>query len=144
MHSFAQRMPFTEPPDSVADWEYLYERSAGCVGVLKDWLVRGSAHALKRGTTRLTRSDLEPYALSVSQCERMLSEAIEGELRLRETADERSRLRTRLGLANCTPGEERLSGDSSSERRRRARPGERRPVRDRIGRRSTLLNGKHH
>lgn len=143
MHSFAQRMPFTEPPDSVADWEYLYERSAGCVGVLKDWLVRGSAHALKRGTTRLTRSDLEPYALSVSQCERMLSEAIEGELRLRETSDERCRLRTRLGLANCTPGEGRLPADSSSKPHGRGRLGERRPVRDSVGR-CTLLGGKHH
>jgi hypothetical protein len=143
VHSFAQRMPFTEPPDLVADWEYLYERSAGCVGVLKDWLVRGSAHALNRGTTRLTRSDLEPYALSVSQCERMLSEAIEGELRLRETADERCRLRTRLGLANCTPGEERLPADSSSKPHGRGRPGGRRPVRDSVGR-STLLDGKLH
>jgi len=142
VHSFAQRMPFSQPPDLAVEWEYLYERSVGCVGVLKDWLVRGLVHALKRGKKTLNRSDLEPYALSVSQCERMLSEAIEGELRLRETADEQCRLRARLGLATCTPGEEGLAGDSGSRRRRRAQPGQRRPMRDQVGR-STLLDGNH-
>src|SRR5439155_26666308 len=72
VHSFAQRMPFPEPPDLAAEWEYLYERSIGCVGVLKDWLVRGLAHALQRGKTSVSSSDLEPYALSLSQCEMML------------------------------------------------------------------------
>ena len=37
MRSFQQQMPFAEPPDLVRDWEYLYERSIGCVGVLKEW-----------------------------------------------------------------------------------------------------------
>jgi energy-coupling factor transporter ATP-binding protein EcfA2 len=142
VHSFAQRMPFSQPPDLAVEWEFLYERSVGCVGVLKDWLVRGLVHALKREKTSLNRSDLEPYALSVSQCERMLSEAMEGELRLRETADEQCRLRTRLGLATCTPGEEGLSADSGSRRHRGARPGQRRPMRDKVGR-STLLDGNH-
>jgi hypothetical protein len=134
VHTFAQRLPFPEPPDLAGEWEFLYERSIGCVGVLKDWLVRGLAQALKRGKTTLTRSDLESHALSVSQCERMLSEAIEGELRLRETAAERDRLRARLGLTvsndydDCAPKYDRL------ERRGRLRPGQRRPMRDRVGR----------
>jgi len=66
VHSFAQRLPFAEPPDLAGDWEYLYERSTGCVGVLKDWLVRALAQALKRGKTSLTHRDLEPHALSVA------------------------------------------------------------------------------
>ena len=85
MHSFVQRLPFPDPPDLAVDWEYLYERSVGCVGILKDWLVRAVAQALSRGTKTLSRRDLESCAPSVSQCERMLSEAIEGELRLRKT-----------------------------------------------------------
>ena len=85
---------------------------------------------------------LELHAPSVSQCERMLSEAIEGELQLRETAEERGRLRTRLGLTVsnardcCAPKDDRLV------RRGRARPGERRPMRDSVGR-STLLHGNN-
>ena len=140
VHTFAQRLPFPEPPDLAAEWEYLYERSIGCVGVLKDWLVRGLAHALQRGKTSVSSSDLEPYALSLSQCERMLSEVIEGELRLRETADDRCRLRTRLGLTSSSLGGGSPSGDNHMKRSDRVRPGQRRPVRDRVGR-SSLLHG---
>ncbi|MGO9274114.1 MAG: hypothetical protein ACLQOO_28410 [Terriglobia bacterium] len=142
VHSFAQRLPFAEPPDLAGDWEYLYERSIGCVGVLKDWLVRTLAPALKRGKTSLTRKDLELHAPSVSQCERMLSEAIEGELRLRETAEERGRLRTRLGLTVSNASDSCARKDDRSGRRGRARPGERRPVRDSVGR-SALLPGNN-
>jgi len=142
VHSFTQRLPFDESPDLAGDWEYLYERSIGCVGVLKDWLVRTLAPALKRGKTSLTRKDLELHAPSVSQCERMLSEAIEGELRLRETAEERGRLRTRLGLTVSNASNCCAPKDDNSGRRGRVRPGERRPMRDRVGR-STLLHGNN-
>ncbi len=138
VHSFAQRLPFAEPPDLAGDWEYLYERSIGCVGVLKDWLVRGLAQVLHRRKTSLTRKDLEPHALSVSQCERMLSEAIEGELRLQESAEERGRLRVGLGLTVSHAADSCGSKYDRLERRERARPGQRRPRRDRVGR-STLL-----
>lgn len=142
VHSFAQRLPFPDPPDLAADWEYLYERSVGCVGILKDWLVRALAQALSRGTKTLTRHELESCALSVSQCERMLSEAIEGELRLRETADERRRLRARLSLTSDTPGQVRLSGGAGLNPRRQVRPGQRRPVRDEVGK-SSPYDDKH-
>ena len=142
VHSFSQRLPFDESPDLAGEWEYLYERSIGCVGVLKDWLVRTLAPALKRGKTTLTRKDLELHAPSVSQCERMLSEAIEGELRLRETAEERGRLRTRLGLTVSNTSDCCAPKDDKSGRRGRVRPGERRPVRDSVGR-STLLHGNN-
>ena len=133
VHSFAQRLPFAEPPDLAEDWEYLYERSIGCVGILKDWLVRALTQALKMGRTSLMRKDLEGHALSVSQCEKMLSEAVEGELRLQESEEGRSRLRTRLGLVDSDTGRDRLSGRKSLTRRGRVRPGQRRPKRDGVG-----------
>ena len=39
LRSFQQQLPL-ETPDLVAEWEYLYEGSLGCVGILKDWLSR--------------------------------------------------------------------------------------------------------
>lgn len=134
VHSFAQRLPFAEPPALAEDWEYLYERSIGCVGILKDWLVRALAQALKMGRASLMRKDLEGHALSVSQCEKMLSEAVEGELRLQESEEGRSRLRTRLGLGDSGTGRDRVSGRKSLTLRGRVRPGQRRPKRDGVGR----------
>jgi hypothetical protein len=133
VHSFAQRLPFAEPPDLAKDWEYLFERTIGRVGVLKDWLVRALAHVLKLGRASLTRKDLENHALTVSQCKKMLSEAAEGELRLRESEEGRSRLRTRLGLVHSDTGCDYGPARISMKRRRNMRPGQRRPKRDTIG-----------
>jgi hypothetical protein len=91
-------MPLPEPPELVANWEFLYERSIGCVGVLKEWLVRTFAAALRRGAAKLTLRDLAAQALTISQCEKMLAEVTEGEARLTESDEARSRFRLALGL----------------------------------------------
>ncbi len=36
--TFQKQLPFAEA-DLLAMWEFLYERSVGCVGILKEWLV---------------------------------------------------------------------------------------------------------
>jgi hypothetical protein len=140
VRSFALQLPLVEPPDLLREVDYLYERSIGCVGILKDWLIRALVSVARRNAASLTRRDLQAHALSVAQCETMLTEAVEGERRLRESLTERSRLRTRLGL----PPQEHPRDDAQSHgavlplkspRARRAQriPGHRRPVRDAIG-----------
>jgi DNA polymerase III delta prime subunit len=63
-------------------WCFFYERSIGCVGVLKDWLIRSVAAAIRDGCDTLTLERLMEHALSLSQCERMALDAIEGEQKL--------------------------------------------------------------
>jgi energy-coupling factor transporter ATP-binding protein EcfA2 len=138
LRSFEHQLPLPEPPDLLDDWEYFYERSIGCVGVLKDWLVRALVSLSRRNAGGLTRKDLQAHALSVAQCDKMLSEAVEGETTLQESPEERSRLRTRLGLR---PKEDRREGSDVgapveivTPPRNQRRPGQRRPVRDPVGR----------
>src|SRR5271157_855157 len=88
--SFERQMPLPEAPELAANWEFLYERSIGCVGVLKEWLVRALALALSRDAAKLTLRDLAAQALTVSQCEKMLAEVTEGEARLTESDGTRS------------------------------------------------------
>lgn len=141
LRSFERQLPVSEPPDLVKDWEYLYERSLGCVGVLKDWLVRALTGTFRRNTTVLTYGDLQRHALSVAQCDKMLSEASEGEGRLLESTEQRNRLRTRLGLNfQESKGEDSSIGEAlpatveaMSPRKRQRKPGERQPRRDAIG-----------
>jgi hypothetical protein len=145
--TFEQQLPLREPPDLVKEWEYLYERSVGCVGILKDWLMRTLVSVSRRNTHFLVRKDLESHAPSVAQCDKMLSEALEGESRLMESTEERSRLRTRLGL-NPSESIGAVSSTASlvqstrtAEPRANARkPGQRRPTRDPIGTRSAYAN----
>ncbi len=63
-------------------WVYFYERSIGCVGVLKDWLIRALAAALYDKSKALTLEYLQDHALSLAQCERMAIDATEGEQQL--------------------------------------------------------------
>ncbi len=139
LRSFEQQLPLPEPLDLLNEWEYLYERSIGCVGILKDWLMRALVSASRRNADSLTRKDLQAHALSVTQCDKMLSEAVEGETRLLESTEERSRLRTRLGLSPTENSREDSNTASTvplevvAPRRNQRRPGQRRPVRDAVG-----------
>ena len=129
--SFEQQLPLARPPDLLNDWQYLYERTIGCVGVLKDWLTRALVSASKRNAESLSRKDLESHALSVAQCDKMLSEAIEGESTLLESTAERDRLRARLGLGR--PENADQAEGVIAPRQNQRRPGQRTPVRDAIG-----------
>jgi DNA polymerase III delta prime subunit len=73
-------------------WFYFYERSIGCVGVLKDWFVRAVAAALQDGCDTLSWKRLEEHALSIAQCERMAIEALEGERKLGHSQSRREHL----------------------------------------------------
>jgi hypothetical protein len=139
LSSFEQHLPLDEAPDLLKDWDYLYERSLGCVGVLKEWLNRALAATARHGGQSLRRKILEECALSISQCDRMLAEILEGERQLADRCERITSLRARLGLEPSTNGKTRATGTSpgvasdTSCRKPRLRPGKRRPVRDRIG-----------
>jgi hypothetical protein len=138
--SFQHHLPLHEEPDLVGDWDYFYERSVGCIGVLKDWLIKALAKALKDGGKVLTSRHLGRSALSVSQCEKMLADAIEREAMLDETKEARARLRRLMGLeAKFTKASGNGDGPSDESDRKltttkkQRRPGERNPKRDPIG-----------
>jgi len=136
VRSFEAQLPVGKSIDLARNWEYLYERSIGCVGVLKEWLARAFSRAVRRGQERLERVDLETCALSVSQCDKMLTECIEGEMRMSESGESRCRLRTRLRLKSQTersvpPQVVREAG--ASRKRGNRRPGQRLPKRDVVG-----------
>lgn len=139
VRSLAAQLPLPEPPDLAKEWEYLYERSLGCVGILKDWLVRTLASVLRKGANKLGQQDLAACALSVSQCEKMLSECIEGENRMSDSDDSHLRLRSRLGLS--LPGSVApkvtstgtVASARSSNNHKNRWPGRRRARRDLVG-----------
>jgi hypothetical protein len=138
LRSFEQHLPLPEAPELLKDWDYLYERSLGCVGVLKEWLNRALAATARQDDRTLTRKTLEDCALSISQCDRMLAEILEGERHLTERREQIASLRARLGLETRT-NEKRpatpvpVATVDVSPPKRRTRPGKRRPVRDRVG-----------
>jgi AAA domain-containing protein len=130
--SFQRNIPLEEEPDLLQEWKYCYERTIGCVGVLKDWLTRAYAEMIEKGEKTLSRVLLEQHALSVDRCDQMITEAATGEASFREDDHASYRLRVRLGLeqgpARQTEHEQKSS--SVSSQRRSHRVGQRNPSRD--------------
>jgi energy-coupling factor transporter ATP-binding protein EcfA2 len=136
LRSFAQQLPLAEPPDLANDWEFLYERSIGCIGLLKQWLSRTLSASLRRGQDTMSRADLEGQALGISQIDKIFAEASEGESRLNDSTEGATQLRKRLGLT-CQGGNPKAAHEARAQtsrvRRTNHRPGRRRPVRDVVG-----------
>jgi hypothetical protein len=134
--TFQKQLPFPEiKMDILSIWEFLYERSVGCVGILKEWLMRACVRSIKHGAVTLSREDLEQTALSISQCEKILAESREGETCLSENADSRLRLQTLMGIEVRTCRHEARDAsilNSPFKGRKNARVGQRNPRRDPI------------
>lgn len=133
--SFGRHLPLSEEPDLVEQWDYLYERSLGCVGVLKVWLLKGLSAALKDGVRKLTLQHLSKTAPSVSWWRKMLADLWEGENLLAELPEARGQLRLQLGLDGAP---KRSTAEVEDEPKIKALsprrlPGQRLPTRDPVG-----------
>jgi hypothetical protein len=131
VQSFEKELPFKEPSDLVSNWEFLYERSLGCIGILKEWLVRAVTVAYRKGDRKLTRPIVETQALCIAQCEQLHAEITDGELKLGERQEAVARFRRKLGLG--TSGGVQTGSTLSVSSVKRRRPGQRLPTRDVIG-----------
>ena len=98
LRTFQNHLPLEQTPDLVSHWEYIFERSIGCIGTVKDWLTRSYSWSLKKNRQTLTLEDLEKREPSIAQSLRKLEEILEGENKLKIGEEERQKLRHGLGL----------------------------------------------
>ncbi len=116
LKSFGEKMTFDSPPELEIHWEYFYERSIGCVGMLKDWLTQAYRKALNENASTLTDQHWQPYAPSVSKCLQMAAEAIEGEKAFQfESGELTHTLRQKLGLSRASSSVSSMDNSSLSE-----------------------------
>lgn len=133
---FQQNLPLKQQPDLIKYWDYLYERSIGCIGILKDWLTRSFAIALEENSSSLTLKHLEKQAISLAQCKKMAKEIVEGEEQLIEKEEDRKELRALLGLAGSfdkPESSQKASIEPEHEIKKNRYIGTRKPKRDKIG-----------
>ena len=128
--SFQRNLPVEEEPDLLHSWKYCYERTIGCVGVLKDWLTRALAEAIEQGEKTISQALLEHHALSVDRCGQMVTEAVAGETALTEDDNAAYRLRVRLGLEAGPAEQQEQDQRHVPSSHRGSRFGQRRPARD--------------
>jgi energy-coupling factor transporter ATP-binding protein EcfA2 len=132
--TFQKQLRSCDRLDLANIWDFLYERSLGCIGILKDWLMQALVVAARSATPALSLAVLEKTALSGSQCEKMLQDAREGEARLADNDDTRVRLRRLLNLPDHTIAPAAANATTPvAPRVGRRTPGVRHPRRDQIG-----------
>ena len=61
--ALVKRLPLPDQKNLSGEFEYVFENTAGCVGVLKDWLYRALRYALRRGLSSIDRKVLRKAVL---------------------------------------------------------------------------------
>src|SRR5713226_4607343 len=118
------------------NWEMLYARSLGCIGLLKLHLIRALALALTEHAQTITETHLRTAAPSEDRVKEMLSAALAGEEDLTEPEGADERLLELLGLrekATVVPTMPGKMQDQPVPGPRGQKPGDRNPSRDDIG-----------
>ena len=110
------QLPLHQQPNLTESWQFLYERSLGCVGILKDWLSETLFSVLtkKKPASTISLKDLERTARPVNQCRVMLNVILAGEKRFLESVEELNELRRDLGLLDLDDESDRESTTSKS------------------------------
>ncbi|MFT5470700.1 MAG: hypothetical protein ACI8UO_005831 [Verrucomicrobiales bacterium] len=127
--TFQANLPLHAGFDLLDKAKFLYERSCGCVGILKTWLDQALGLALRNGTG-ISRSILTKTALPVGTIQTIAEEIQRGEARYREIEEGISNraLKDLLGLNVFEP-----PVATSPKARVKRKPGERQPKRDPVG-----------
>lgn len=98
--AFQKRLPMPEQPDLLAESEYIYERSLGCVGIAKEWLDRALVLAvsdMSKGKPRAThikpfRYYLDSTTKSDAELISILTTTLEGEHQVWQMNNDKARL----------------------------------------------------
>ncbi|HFK1452260.1 TPA: TniB family NTP-binding protein [Bacillus pacificus] len=93
-----ESLPVETSPHLLDHWDFLYERTVGCIGILKDWLTRALRLVLESNETLLEIRHLRETALSINKISKLVDEVMQGESCFRETSDKILDVRIKLGI----------------------------------------------
>ncbi len=136
LKTFESHMPLEKESNLIKYWDFIYERTIGCVGILKNWLERCLNEALHEGYKSIDFELLKKHSLSLSKAEKMAIEAIEGESTLEDNEEKKINLHKILGI-NSSNGEKTTNidkcGKSVGKNKKKHNVGQRKPMRDEVG-----------
>lgn len=94
---FQRHLPLPQEPNLVDNYQYFYEGSVGCIGVLKDWLQRALGEALESNAKTLSMKCLKNHEQSFPELMNMVREINEGERSRKSKPTDHAELRRLLG-----------------------------------------------
>ncbi|WP_226670347.1 ATP-binding protein [Metabacillus litoralis] len=135
-----RQIPIQIEPELIEHWEYFYQVSLGCIGILKDLISTTLEYKLLENpdASELTLGDFKEYALTPNQAFKLAQEALDGEANVK--VNNRSRddvLNLLLGNNSNTDEEEEIATDEEkvqeNKTKKKRKVGERNPKRDAVG-----------
>ena len=130
LSNMERNLPLLEQPVLTEQIDFIFSRTFGCVGILKDWLTMALHLSLSQKARTLSLKHLEETAMSDRQLLRIAREIKEGELIMH--ADLKEELRSLRGVPLNFSDNEAEHPIAHSKAGRRT-PGLRNPVRDPVG-----------
>ncbi|WP_242247677.1 AAA family ATPase [Bacillus cereus group sp. BfR-BA-01523] len=128
IHMLQKNMPLEEEPNLLQHADFIYERTLGCIGILKDWLTRCLGDALHNQKSTITKEILYKYAMPIQALEMLYGEIEQGEALFAENEQHRMNFLYKIGLKER---EEKQAEKTVATRGRKV--GMRNPKRDPVG-----------
>jgi len=133
--SLVAELPIPLSEKLMADKDLFYRKSAGCIGILRDLLLECLRRAVEDGKESIGREIVVASAKSNRALQTILSEAMDGEARLRDIDDDTVRkfLLEPVHAQMSRVADLGRGRESSARRSPGRRPGRRNPTRDVVG-----------
>lgn len=128
---FQSQLPLKKTIDLVANWEFIYSRSIGCIGIVKEWFNRSLSMALDENSRDLNMRHLTASSLSTAQSVRLLDEVLMGEERISNEEISQQSLINRLNFIKVVKPDGRISNIEA--KKKPISVGDRKPKRDQVG-----------
>lgn len=122
---FSEKLSQHVPTQLEEESKYFYNKSAGCVGILKDWLGRCLEYALQEKAPQINSAFAERFALTNRGLMTIIEEAFWGEEKLLDVDDGSVIDLLENGIVFSSPESKQPKGNK--------KPGKRDPKRDAVG-----------
>jgi hypothetical protein len=135
--SFQINMPLLKTPNLLPHLEYCFERSLGCIGLLKDWFSRTLADVLENNAKTLTYRHLRKHEYPASILLTISEEFLKGEKLLSEDESAFALIKARLGIGIGQHNAAAINGKQNIDKKNRVKSkrkfAESKPKRDKVG-----------
>lgn len=133
IHMLQKELPLEEEPNLLEHADFIYERTLGCIGILKDWLTRCLGDAIYNRRKTITKEMLYTYAMPVNALKMLIEEIEQGEDLFEENEQDRIDLLYKIGL-RARDKERNVKKDATQK----SGVGRRKPKRDPVGKQKYL------
>lgn len=123
--TFQRYLPLQQEPDFTTHYDYLIEYCLGCIGILKDWLLRSLRIALKDGAITILPKHLKKGELPTVRLKQIREEAERGEQILKEEG--------LIGAKSVVNTSTKIDNQPTQKKQGNSNPGKRNPKRDPVG-----------